>query len=176
MNTPHLTIVRGAPGSGKTTMAYNLVQADLGHVILEADDFFQTPEGYKFDFAKLGEAHKTCQERTLELLKYRLNVVVSNTATTWKEVRPYLDIAYSVGARVSIITMETQFENIHGVPEDKVQVMRNRMFDRDHFMETHKQVYGAAFDGAYIEHGKDDLCRTMLALRSKTSSPEKSNT
>ncbi len=92
------------------------------------------------------------------------------------ESRPYLDMALMNGAEVTVIIMETQFQNIHGVPEDKVQVMRNRMFDREHFMGTYKQVYRSPFTGDYIEYGKDDLCHTMQVLQSRTSSREKSNT
>jgi len=172
----HLTIIRGTPGSGKSTLAKALFDAKLAAEICEADDFFHTAEGYKFDFAKLGQAHTVCQQQVAYLLGRGLSVIVSNTSTTWKEIRPYLDMALMNGAEVTVITMETQFQNIHGVPEDKVQNMRERMFDASFFFEQHKQVYGVPFEGEYIEHGKDDLCRTMQALRSKTSSPEKLNT
>lgn len=172
----HLTIIRGTPGSGKSTLAKALFDAKIAAAICEADDFFHTAEGYKFDFSKLGQAHTVCQQQVAYLLGIGLSVIVSNTSTTWKEVRPYLDMALMHGATVSVITMETQFQNIHGVPEDKVQVMRNRMFDRHHFTETYKQVYGRPFDGDYLEHGKDDLCHTMQVLQSRTSSQEKSNT
>ena len=172
----HLTIIRGTPGSGKSTLAKALFDAKLAAEICEADDFFHTAEGYKFDFAKLGQAHTVCQQQVAYLLGCGLSVIVSNTSTTWKEIRPYLDMALMNGAEVTVITMETQFQNIHGVPEDKVQVMRNRMFDREHFMGTYKQVYGSPFTGDYIEYGKDDLCHTMQVLQSRTSSREKSNT
>lgn len=172
---PHLTIIRGTPGSGKSTLAKALIANGIAGAVCEADDYFHVDGEYKFDFTKLAAAHAACQRKVNSLLDIGVNPIVSNTSTTWKEIRPYLDMARVQGATVSVITMETQFQNVHGVPEDKVQIMRNRMFDREHFIETYKQVYGRPFDGDYIEYEKDDLCHTMQALRSRTSSLAKPN-
>lgn len=172
----HLIIIRGTPGSGKSTMAAKLIDNDIAKVVLEADDYFSNGGAYRFDASKLGEAHAECQSKVRHFLGLGLETIVSNTSTTWKEMRPYLDIARAMGAHVTIITMKTQFQNIHGVPDEKVEIMRNRMIDREHFMGTYKQVYGSPFTGDYIEYGKDDLCHTMQVLQSRTSSPEKLNT
>lgn len=172
----HLIIIRGAPGSGKTTLALEILKNGIADYMFEADDYFRKSGAYLFDAKKLADAHSECRDSVRQFLGNGFRVIVSNTTTTWKEIRPFLDLAYGAGASVSVITMEDQFQNIHGVPEDKVQIMRERMFDASFFFEQHKQVYGVPFEGEYIEHGKDDLCRTMQALRSKTSSPEKLNT
>ena len=164
----HLTIIRGTPGSGKSTLAKALFDAKLAAAICEADDFFHTPEGYKFDFAKLGQAHTVCQQQVAYLLGRGLPVIVSNTSTTWKEMRPYLDIAKAMDAHVTIITMKSQFQNIHGVPDEKVEIMRNRMIDRETFMTHHKDVYGYDFPGDYIEHEKDQKWLTVQERLSKT--------
>jgi len=56
-----LTLVRGLPGSGKSTFA-NFIWND--YAICEADKFFTDKEGnYNFDASKLKEAHKWCKEQ-----------------------------------------------------------------------------------------------------------------
>jgi adenylate kinase family enzyme len=52
-----LIIVRGIPGSGKSTFA-----SSLGIPHYEADQYFIGADGvYRFDFSKLGEAHRQCR-------------------------------------------------------------------------------------------------------------------
>lgn len=52
-----LILIRGLPGSGKTTMAKTLYP---DHVLCEADQFFETDKGYIFDGSKIKEAHAYC--------------------------------------------------------------------------------------------------------------------
>ena len=53
-------IIRGLPGSGKTTLAHNLVSR---HCCVAADDFMVDENGdYAFDASKLGECHRRCTE------------------------------------------------------------------------------------------------------------------
>ena len=54
-----LTLVRGLPGSGKSTFA-NWIWNE--YAICEADKFFYDKEGnYNFDATKLSQAHKWCR-------------------------------------------------------------------------------------------------------------------
>lgn len=57
-----MVILRGCPGSGKTTLAQQIV-GDTG-VILSSDDYFQRGNRYEFDHNKLGEAHEWNQTRS----------------------------------------------------------------------------------------------------------------
>ena len=57
-----LYLLRGLPGSGKSSVAKSLMNAQTGHV--EADMFFMDNKGnYNFDVSKLEEAHKWCQKQ-----------------------------------------------------------------------------------------------------------------
>lgn len=63
-------IIRGAPGSGKTSLARQILAANpQGHAIFEADDYFRTSDGYKFDASKLQEAHGVPDETVVEMRK-----------------------------------------------------------------------------------------------------------
>jgi hypothetical protein len=55
-------------------------------------------------------------------------IVVSNTFTQEWEMKPYFDLANTYGYQVFSLVVENRHggSNQHGVPEDKVQIMRDR--------------------------------------------------
>ena len=119
---PKLIIVRGIPGSGKSTFA-----SSLGIPHYEADQYFIGDDGvYRFDMKRLGYAHRWCDEQVSITLAKGESVVVSNTFTTPRELRSYFIIAKEHGIVPTVITMNGNFGSIHGVPEDKMQAMRDR--------------------------------------------------
>lgn len=129
MENKILYIVRGIPGSGKTTFAKT-----LGGVHFEADKYFMVDGEYKFDVTKLKNAHSWCQTQVSNamLLNYTANInnviVVSNTFTQEWEMEPYIEMAKEWGYTVFTIVVENRHggKNVHGVPDDKLEIMRNR--------------------------------------------------
>jgi predicted kinase len=122
---PHLYIIRGLPGSGKSTKARELYGYDNVH--LEADLFFHLDGEYVFDSALLGAAHDWCYSNTVFNLRIGYDVVVSNTFTKLWELEKYLAIPLLVeGVTISIIEMKTQYESIHNIPPEKFEQMKNR--------------------------------------------------
>jgi predicted kinase len=120
-----LFIVRGLPGSGKSTFAKT-----LGGQHYEADMYFIDEEGnYNFDGSKIKDAHKWCKSfvETDMLLEYP-KIVVSNTSTQEWEMKPYFDMAKEYGYTVFSVVVENRHggKNTHGVPEDKIEQMCNR--------------------------------------------------
>jgi predicted kinase len=127
MNT--LTLIRGIPGSGKSTLAKQLVTANGSQVTehFEADMYFMSASGiYNFDPSKLGFAHSWCMGITDDTLFYKKNVIVSNTFTTIKEMRPYVALAEKYNATLNIILCQSQFGSVHSVPESSMDAMRKR--------------------------------------------------
>lgn len=118
---PTLTLVRGLPGSGKSTVARKL----LG-VHYEADQFFMKNGVYEFDATLLHKAHKQCQDNTRISLANGANVVVSNTFTTLKELKVYFDIAREFDIVPTVLACQNQFANVHGVPDDVLAKMKAR--------------------------------------------------
>lgn len=124
-----LILLRGLPGSGKSTLAKLLVgEKDYCHK--EADMFFVDREGnYKFEPSKIRDAHAWCQEEIEFAMKLEHSpVVVSNTFTQEWEMQAYYELAAKYDYQVSSIIVENRHggKNVHGVPEDKLQAMKDR--------------------------------------------------
>jgi predicted kinase len=121
-----LVLIRGLPGSGKTTMA---TRDFPGYAHFEADQFFEYADGYKFDASKLADAHAWCQKTTQHVLSMGQSVVVSNTFTQYWEMRPYLDMAKYLNVPVRILVATGNYTSVHGVPEAAIAAMRRRWED-----------------------------------------------
>ena len=127
-----LILLRGLPGSGKSTLAKTILQLRSTDEpeVLSADDFFEDKEGdYNFDPTKLKEAHNYCQFRCSERMRQqKARIVVANTFTQEWEMDEYFKMAERYNYRVHTVVVENRHgnENVHGVPEDKLQQMKNR--------------------------------------------------
>lgn len=131
--TKTLFLIRGIPGSGKSTFAHQIWD---DHAICEADKFFYDREGnYNFDASKLHQAHVWCQDRVevkmiLNKIKdeHYTEIVVSNTSTTDSELEPYIELANKYGYRVVSLIVENRHGNksVHNVPEETLEKMEKR--------------------------------------------------
>ncbi len=119
-STKKLVLVRGLPGSGKSTLGKILEHE--GFVHLEADMYFEVDGEYKYDASKVGEAHRWCQNLTLASLKQGRDVVVTNTFTQLRELTPYLNMSSSV----ELIEAKGSWKNTHDVPDSKLIDMAKR--------------------------------------------------
>ena len=127
--TKELFLLRGLPGSGKTTLANQ-----LGGSLVEADRYFMVYGDYKFDASKLKEAHAWCREQVQNWMETNgrgfdvPRIVVSNTFTQEWEMKPYYDLAKEHGYMVFSLIVENRHggQNVHNVPEDKIEQMRKR--------------------------------------------------
>ena len=123
-----LIILRGCPGSGKSSFV-NLLPVN-SH--FEADMYFidQETGEYKFEPSEIKKAHQWCQNKVEQSMGvYNVNcVAVSNTFTQQWEMEPYFELAKKYGYKVFTIIVENRHggKNVHGVPDEKVQIMRDR--------------------------------------------------
>lgn len=124
-----LFLLRGIPGSGKSTLAKMLV-GDKDYCHKEADMYFVDSDGnYKFNPSEIKNAHKWCKEEIEFAMKYEHSpVVVSNTFTQEWEMEDYYNLAETYGYRVHSLIVENRHGgiNTHNVPQDKLDMMRNR--------------------------------------------------
>lgn len=110
-------ILQGQSGSGKSTHA---AKAFPDAMVCSADDYFMVDGEYKFDPAKLGEAHKACLQSWLLALGADLDVIVcDNTNTSLWEMSPYIQVAAAMGCEVEVVRCVASAEtaakrNTHG--------------------------------------------------------------
>ena len=125
-----LYLLRGLPGAGKSTLA-----SQLSDVHFEADMYFTNENGqYLFNPSDLKKAHAWCQSEvhTAMILNHTTGsnerIAVSNTFTQEWEMEPYFKLAETYGYRVFSIIVENRHggENLHSVPADKIQAMKDR--------------------------------------------------
>jgi predicted kinase len=120
-----LYIVRGLPGSGKSTFARS-----LGGVHYEADMFFMDENSeYVFDPSVLKDAHNWCRHKVMDAMKNdEPIVVVSNTFTQEWEMGSYKLLGEELGYITFTVIIENRHggKNTHGVPDDKIQAMKDR--------------------------------------------------
>lgn len=126
MTHAKLILIRGLPGSGKTTLAKQMSQS-LNAKHFEADMYFENAQGeYLFDGTKLGEAHEWCFQQTKKWLNKRRIVIVSNTFVRHWEMRPYIKFCEKKGIAVEIRVCRGEFASIHNVPEGTIENMRRQ--------------------------------------------------
>ena len=121
----NLTIIRGLPGAGKSTLAQRLAQSTNAEHI-EADQFFMYHGEYIYDGMRIGEAHEWCIQLTTKWIEERKSVIVSNTFTKISELRPYFALASRFRMIPDVITLHANRGSIHNVPKAVVDRMRAR--------------------------------------------------
>jgi len=121
-----LYIIRGLPGSGKSTLGTALTNGS-GHVY-SADDYFMDFDGnYNFDPSKLSAAHEGCKDGVRNALEKGYSpVAVANTFSQKWEADPYFVMAGENKYTVVVIECQSEFGSEHGVPAATVAAMATR--------------------------------------------------
>lgn len=135
-----ILILRGAPGSGKSTIAKALVASGLFDSYHEADDFYISDGVYKYDRNLLADAHRWCQNKVRNAMSQGDNVIVSNTNLREAFVRVYKEFAAEFGYTVMEIAFLTApFESIHNVPEEAQKNMQLSLCNSLMYFASHKR-------------------------------------
>ncbi|KAJ8412474.1 hypothetical protein AAFF_G00128100 [Aldrovandia affinis] len=126
-NRPHLFILRGLPGSGKTQLASEIMdQYDLGNgEILSTDEYYINANGrYVYRHRLRNIAHQWNRDRAQEAMANGAHpIIIDNTNMRRCEMKPYvkmgLDYGYYIRFRTTPNTwawsVEELYEWIHGV-------------------------------------------------------------
>ena len=119
-------LIRGLPGSGKSTFAGTLADAiDAQH--FEHDRYLFTPEGeYLWTEGRMAYAYRQCLRDTEEAMSQGLQVVVSNVFPTSKSLKNYRKLAEKYDYQLTYIVVENRRGgvNIHDVPQEALDDMR----------------------------------------------------
>ncbi len=130
---PKLILIRGLPGSGKSTLAKNL--AGKTGIVHSVDDYFMKDGVYKFEEDKLSEYHDLNLYAVIESMEKGISpIVVDNTNLMSIWSISYVSEAEFHNYVVSVEETQTPWKfdveelfrrNIHGVPKERLQVMKD---------------------------------------------------
>ncbi len=138
-------ILQGVSGSGKSALARRMQRdAHEEHcVIVSADHFFMVDGAYRFDPAKLPEAHAQCLKKFIRMAQGNTGgalgdiIIVDNTNSTVAEIAPYYAIAEAYGYDTRILRVRCRPDiaaarGIHGVSEDKNWSVSEAILAQEH--------------------------------------------
>ncbi|XP_060590391.1 2',3'-cyclic-nucleotide 3'-phosphodiesterase-like isoform X2 [Ruditapes philippinarum] len=157
-------IMRGLPGSGKSTLVKCLQEVYKG-IVCSADDFFYDNDGtYNFDAGRLSEAHKFCQDKaSYHCDKGKPVVIIDNTNIQRWSMSFYVKLAQnSCHYHVVIVEPRTPWRydpdelaarNIHNVDRDLISKKLKSLTDN---------VYRPLYYGWFV-------CKTDSSLLVKKS-------
>jgi predicted kinase len=162
MQKPRLVLMRGLPGSGKSSFATNVPNC----VILSADSFFvdDVTQEYNFNHTGLEAAHIRCQEQCRLQMKHLLDscIVIDNCNLCAKDAAPYVQMADEFGFDVEIADVgenvsidELAKRNVHGLSKEAIAALAEK-----------REMYSVA-DARAVKLKKDS--KETAALRKKWS-------
>jgi len=125
-----MVIVRGLPGSGKTTYAHQVARR-IGGVVLEGDQFFTRESGYQYQSRLSDIAHAWRAPSAAYWLYRGVPVIIAGTMTQRWEVLKYAEIAERMGCPWSVIRCSGKFGTVHPVPVEKQAQMAAQWEDFD---------------------------------------------
>lgn len=136
---PTLYIMRGLPGSGKSTkakeLADKLMAADYSRCtwVVSADDYWIRPDqSYDWNPRKLKDAHTWCFKQAMEWMSQsdgKPHIILDNTSIKKADYAPYLDLAEQHSYKVEEVVIG-QFDEesckvyaercVHGCPLETI--------------------------------------------------------
>jgi len=140
-----LYIIRGLPGSGKSTLGESLASF-TNHLSnfkplhdrpkgtydvhsYAADDWFTDSKTGKYNFnpKELPDAHEDCRARVMGSMMGNVKIIcVCNTFSQAWEAEPYFKLCEQYDYTPVVIECQSQFGNIHDVPQESIDAMKER--------------------------------------------------
>ncbi|XP_053165056.1 uncharacterized protein LOC128350654 isoform X3 [Hemicordylus capensis] len=132
-----LLILRGLPGSGKTSLSRILLGQSHDGIVFSTDDYFRQQDGcWSYNIGQLGAAHDWNQKRAKQAMDQgKSPIIIDNTNTQAWEMKPYVEAALEKGYKVEFLEPNTWWKfdpgelekrNEHGVSREKIFQMLER--------------------------------------------------
>jgi len=119
-----LIILRGWPGSGKSTYAKQKAR-ELNAVICSIDDYFINRHGeYVYKPNEVPFAHAYCIRQFLNAVSLNKNIIVDNINMHARQYSIYYNIGLAYHYQIKIKTLNGHYESIHDIPEAIIEKMK----------------------------------------------------
>lgn len=125
-----LILVRGLPGSGKSTLT-KVLSENSKYPVLSIDDYFTdaVTGKYVFEFSKNHLAYKSCELLTKQHMEANSEkIFIDNTFTLEWEMEPYFKLAAEFNYMVFTVTVEHRHtgKNSHQVSDEQLKKMAEK--------------------------------------------------
>ena len=126
----NLILLRGLPGSGKSSLA-KILSEDGAFPMFSVDDYFTNPQtgDYQFDYKTNHMAYKQCEENCKKAMESgSQKIFIHNTFTIDWEMEPYFKLAKEFSYKLFVLTLENYHGNgnTHGVSEEQLLKMAEK--------------------------------------------------
>ena len=116
-----LILIRGLPGSGKSTYAKTF---NIFHV--ESDMFFQRDGKYEWKASENAEAARNREKFVRLALQCNMDVVVSDVFYQISEIETYEKMAEEFGATFTVYKMNNLYRDVHNVSQHHIEIFKKR--------------------------------------------------
>jgi hypothetical protein len=117
-------IIRGLPGSGKSTMANQIAD-----VVCEDDQLFTNNGLYKFEASGIQLAIAACKAKFKEAVNDGVKrIAVANAFIRHEDTEFYINVAKKNGYKVFQVIAENvnNTANVHGIKENEIEIQRKK--------------------------------------------------
>jgi predicted kinase len=127
-----MILMRGIPGSGKSTISQILKNGLENCEILSTDDLFGIGENYKYDQNKIKEYHDLNKSKALKACMDGKNIIIDNTNVFNEHLEKYIEYATKYNYQIFEIAVLAKQEvaykrQLHRVPYESHKRMNDNL-------------------------------------------------